>query len=226
MAVTQTKFLGNESKAITIIDDFALQPDKLRTIAVGSCFEVARNHYPGLRAPLPKSYWNVCMPAISNSVERMFGPAKDIQTIDASYSLVTNLRSELSIQQRLPHVDETNPQRLALVHYLFLDNGKEKDGTAFYRHRSTGFETITQARKTIYQDQVAAELRIGGPPQSDYIHGDTALYEQIFHVPARYNRAVLYRSNQLHSGSIATDTILSDDPAVGRLTVTAFFLVR
>jgi len=36
---------------------------------------------------------------------------------------------------------------LACVHYLFKQN---HGGTAFYRHRRTGFEVVTQERKAEY----------------------------------------------------------------------------
>ena len=99
-------------------------------------------------------------------------------------------------------------------------------GTAFYRHRSTGFEAITPPRKAIYHDQLEAELRLGGVPRPAYADGETGLFEHLFAAPARYNRALLYRSNRLHSGAIPAGAALPADPATGRLTVTAFFRVE
>ena len=51
-----------------------------------------------------------------------------------------------------------------------------------------------------------------------YIRGDTALFERTASVAARFNRAIFYRSNLLHSGDIAADAGLSPDPRRGRLT--------
>ena len=45
-------------------------------------------------------------------------------------------------------------------------------------------------------------------------------------VAAQPNRAVIYRSSLLHSGAIAPGAALGDDPARGRLTVTAFLMLE
>lgn len=60
---------------------------------------------------------------------------------------------------------------------------------------------------------------------ANYIAGDTPYFERIALGQARYNRALLYPSFLLHSGAIAPDAVLSPDPALGRLTVTAFLFV-
>ena len=109
--------------------------------------------------------------------------------------MVTTKPGDLSIQQRLPHYDDSDPARFAMVLYLRAD---ESMGTAFYRHCSTGFEAITPPRKPIYHDQLEAELRLGGVPRPAYADGETSLFEHLFAAPARYNRALLYRSNRLH----------------------------
>ena len=113
--------------------------------------------------------------------------------------------------------------RIALVHYLGEEDG---DGTAFFRHRATGFETIDRDRSALYFPQLDAELRIGGMPAQAYVHEDTRLFERIAGVEARFNRAAIYPSALLHSGAIRPDARLDADPATGRLTVTAFLVGR
>ncbi|MDB5676250.1 MAG: hypothetical protein JWM65_3232, partial [Sphingomonas bacterium] len=66
----------------------------------------------------------------------------------------------------------------------------------------------------------------GGPPPPDYWTGDGALFERIFAVEAKYNRAIVYPSFLLHSGLIGADASLSPDPASGRLSVTGFFSIQ
>ena len=77
------------------------------------------------------------------------------------------------------------------------------------------------------QDSLSSQgdLRSAAGPPPGYIAGDTALFEMTALAPARYNRALVYRSRLLHSGAIAPDAALSPDPATGRLTVTAFLSV-
>ncbi|MDA4834850.1 DUF6445 family protein, partial [Enterobacter hormaechei] len=108
--------------------------------------------------------------------------------------------------------------RIALVHYL---GGEDDGGTAFYRHRATGFETIDATRAPIYLNAISAEVG-NAPPPTAYVDGSTPLFEQISAVDARPNRAVVYRSALLHSGRIPPAASLSANPLTGRLTVTAF----
>ena len=221
-ATIAARRIGAEGQPVAIIDGFHPDPDALRAFAAQAWFGPGLNHYPGVRADLPPDYFARVKPALIASLSGVFDHAGEIALIDASYSIVTTPPGRLTVPQRLPHMDAVDLHRVALVHYL---NPADRDGTAFFRHRSTGFETVDQARSSIYLGQLNAELRHGGPPEPAYVAESTPLFERIDRVEARYNRAVLYRSALLHSGAIAPGAALSDDPARGRLTVTAFLLL-
>ncbi len=214
--------IGTEGQPVAIIDGFHPDPDALRAFAGAAAFGPGLNHYPGVRADLPPDYFTLVKPALLASLSGVFAHAGGIALIDASYSIVTTPPEHLSLPQRLPHMDAVDLNRIALVHYL---NPEDRDGTAFFRHRSTGFETVDQARSATYLGQLNAELRRDGTPDPAYVTASTPLFERIDRVEARYNRAIVYRSALLHSGAIAPDAVLSDDPARGRLTVTAFLLL-
>lgn len=210
--------LGTEGQPIAIIDGFHPDPDALRAAAVAAAFSPGRHHYPGVRAPLPPGYFAAVGPALAPVLREVFGHGGGVGLIDASFSIVTTPPAALTVAQRVPHVDAVDPGRIALVHYLGLEDG---DGTAFYRHRATGYETIDAARGPGFTAQLQRELA-DQPPPAAYINGATPLFDCIGRVDARYNRALVYRSALLHSGAITPDAALSDDPARGRLTITAF----
>lgn len=212
--------IGAEAQPLVVIDGFAADPDALRVAAAATPFGAAAHYYPGIRAPLPAAYWQAQQPIVDAAVARAFGAGR-ARLIDASFSMVTRAPAALTAAQRLPHCDAHTPDRIAMIHYL----SPETDGTAFFRHRSTGFETVDEARAPAYRERLDAELR-DGPRPAGYIAGDTPLFERIARVDARPNRAALYRSFLLHSGAIAPDAVLSPDPARGRLTVTAFFTLE
>jgi hypothetical protein len=214
--------IGREAQPLVIIDNFASDPDALRAAAIASRFGPAEHHYPGLRAPLPAEYMPGQQPVIAEVLGDIFGQSGTLQLIDASFSMVTSEAAALSIDQRLPHCDAFVVERIALIHYLSPEGD---DGTAFFRHRSTGFETIDEVRAPIYFDQLGAEIRYGGEPPLAYVTGDTPLFERTMLAEARYNRALIYRSYLLHSGAISPGAVLSPDPAQGRLTITAFLSV-
>ena len=105
------------------------------------------------------------------------------------------------------------------MHYL---GGPETGGTAFYRHKRTGFETIRPEREAAYAMALDEDAREFGPPPMAYPDGSTPGFEQIGAVEARVDRLALYRGRQLHSGIIPDAGALSDDPKAGRLTVNMF----
>ncbi len=210
--------IGHERQPIAIVDHFHPDPYALRRFAMTARFGAAQRQYPGIRADLPPDYFPAVRDGLLPVVQQVFGHSGGIALLDASFSIVTTPPDRLSVQQRLPHFDAVDPKRIALVHYL--EQGTS-NGTGFYRHRATGFEAIDDARMPRYLDTLHAEVRHDTPPPA-YIHGSTPQFERIAAVDGAYNRAVLYRSALLHSGSIAPDAVLSADPASGRLTVTAF----
>lgn len=213
--------IGNEVEPLVIIDGFAGDPDGLRVAATRSNFVSAGQHYPGVRAPLPDPYLRDQLPLVARALGREFGPCRRIRVVDAQFSIVTMAPGALDIRQRLPHVDAYGRDRIALIHYLSPTN---RDGTAFFRHRDTGFETIDEARAPVFFERLGNQVE-AMPPQG-YIADDTALFERSALIDAAYNRALLYRSYVLHSGAITDDAVLSADPAVGRLTITAFLAIE
>lgn len=213
--------VGVEHEPIAVIDDFAVDPDALRAAAVVARFEPGRHHYPGLRADLPPAYLRDQAPAIVAALAQAFGHHGRIDIIDASFSIVTTPPADLSVPQRLPHCDAFARTRIALLHYLSPD---DEAGTAFFRHRATGYETVDGTRAPTYHAALDTELR-ANPPPAAYIAGDTALFERTALIEFRYNRALLYRSYILHSGAIPADAPLPSDPATGRLTVTGFLSI-
>ena len=213
--------IGNEAEPLVIIEGFARDPDALRMAAAETMFIPSGQHYPGIRAALPDTYLRDQLPRIASALGRDFGLCRRIHVVDAQFSIVTTAPDALDIRQRLPHVDAYGRDRIAMIHYLSPTN---RDGTAFFRHRKTGFETIDETRAPAFFGQLGDQVR-AMPPQG-YITDDTALFERTALIDAAYNRALLYRSYVLHSGAIASDAMMSDDPTAGRLTITAFLAVE
>lgn len=210
--------IGREGEPIVIVDDFAPDPQSLLAYAAASAFAPAGDHYPGVRAALPTTYLGEVSDTLSFIFAEAFGATGRVRVLDTRYSIVSTPEAALTLVQRLPHVDATAPGRLAMVHYLMAE---ELGGTAFYRHRSTGFETISNTRAPAYFGALERETALH--PPHGYIAGDTPLFERIDAVVAKFNRAVFYRSHLLHSGAVPQNARLRADPATGRLTITGFF---
>lgn len=174
--------------------------------------------YPGLRAPAPLDYVEAVVRALDPVLRDAFGlRAVRLGRAECNFSLITLDPRELAPSQRVPHVDTTDPLQFALLHYLC---GPEHGGTAFYRHRATGYEAITPDRLPRYE----AARTTDRDPASGYIAGDTDAFEQVAGVDAAFDRLVVYRSRQLHSGLVAGAG--SPDPRKGRLTANIFLSYR
>jgi hypothetical protein len=135
------------------------------------------------------------------------------------YSLVTTPPEQLEMIQRVPHVDSVQGNGLASVHYLFREN---HGGTAFYRHRKTGFEYVDESRRDIYFKSLQDEMNGPDAPGSGYINGDTPLFAQVAKQDGLFNRILFYRRNSLHSGCIDRNFIPDPNPLSGRLSINCF----
>jgi len=215
--------IGHEQEPVVIIDDLVPDPAGSRAAAMIADFDAAGMHYPGIRAAVPPGYLAILRPILGKVFRDVFGVTEAVSILDIRFAIVTTPPDQLTLEQRLPHVDALEPGRLALVHFL---GSAEEDGTAFYRHRSTGFETIDADRSTAYFAALNADLGRHGRPPPGYLNGDTALFERIAQFPGRPNRGLVYRGRLLHCGDIAAGRALPADPETGRLTVTGFFAGR
>lgn len=213
---------GDEQQPVIIIDGFAPDPDALRGDAGFLAFRPMGEHYPGIRAPVATRVLRPFLDALRPIVADTFGSG-EMTVVDAFYSLVTTAPAALAPIQRLPHFDEMAPTRLALLHYLAND---ESSGTAFFRHRATGYESINALRYPTYRRSLDADLRQHGMPKAAYIAGDTPIFTQVALHTGVFNRAILYRSNSLHCAAIPESVSLDTNPAAGRLTVNTFLDLR
>ena len=208
---------GKEEQPVVIIDDFLASPEELVEDAAFLKFSRFGEHYPGIRARVPEQAASGMVNRVRQAAADVFGISA-LSVIDAFYSLVTTRPEDLSPIQRFPHFDGVEKERLALLHYLVRD---DRGGTAFYRHRSTGYESVDAERLPSYRRALASEVS-SRSPDPGYIAGDTDLFEEIALYRGVFNRAILYRSNSLHCARLPVGTRLSNDPVTGRLTINTF----
>ncbi len=216
---TQIMHKGAEGEPIVTIDDFATDPKALIAQAAGLPFARISPYYPGLRALIAPDTSAALLSALQPLCRSAFGCAPGLEC--AFYSLVTTPCDQLAPIQRLPHYDGMEPDRLALIVYLCAPR---LGGTSFYRHRSTGYETVSPERFAAYRDALHADVQRHGLPPAGYIAADTPLFERLASPGPGFNRALLYRGRNLHSGDIAPGFACDPDPATGRLTITAFMV--
>lgn len=214
--------VGREREPVVVIDHVLAAPEDLVEAAAQANFGAVKaggNFYPGLRTPAPKTYVRRLHAALRPVIAAAFGlPVEGVVKMSSALSLATLRPEELVLAQRLPHFDTADGGQIAVLHYLC---GPEHGGTGFYRHRATGFETVTPERLGPYIAALEAEVATR-PPARDYAAGDTELFEQTGKVEARFDRLAIYRSRLLHAGDMGSSPAFSPDPRRGRLTANTF----
>lgn len=215
--------LGDEREPVVIIDGFSSDAEALRLQGAGLAYGPGGRHYPGHRAPAPSGYLGERMDLLQKVLTKVFGMAHGAALVECNYSIVTTRPERLTPIQRLPHFDSTEPGYLALLHYLC---GPEEGGTSFYRHRASGFETITAGRLDHYNEALRGEVGVHGLPPAEYFFGSSVQFERIGRVGAAFNRMVIYRGFRLHSGDILQPEKIGQSGVAPRLTVNTFLRAR
>ena len=211
---------GNEKVPMLVVDSFLSDPQLLVKYCLETdIFNNADSFYPGLRMPAPELYIHAIRHYLGDLIEAIFGLKKDSWRGGRSvYSMVITKPENMNERQSVPHVDSLKQNDLACVHYLCDAN---KGGTSLYRHKKTGYETISEERMTRYKQVTLEEGILEVSPKS-YMNGSNDFFEQIACVEALFNRIVLYPANVLHSGNIAPDFNFDPNPKTGRLTLNSF----
>jgi hypothetical protein len=206
--------------ALVSVDGFLETPEEVILQACLQNFAKITPQYPGVRAPLDPAVCRMWLGQLGPLLDQWFGPYGRPWEMQAWVSLVTVPPGELAPIQRLPHVDGTDPAQIAMMLYLHRTG---HGGTAFFRHRSTGLESLTAQDYPRYAAAVQADVGRTGLPPAAYTQDGAPHFERTHAVPGTFNSAVFYRGNILHSGVIDNAAPLSADPREGRLTINAFF---
>lgn len=216
--------LGREESPLVVIDNAMPGAEYLVQQAIGLEFKPLIPAYPGVRAAAPRAYQDMLMGMLMHVLPACFKlDCRKLQLTMCHYSLVTTPPEQLSMIQRLPHVDAFTYEGVALVHYLFK---QPYGGTAFYRHRQTGYEVVDDNRRESYFSALEAETEGPESPPPAYINGDSPLFEEIARQEGVFNRMLIYRLNSLHSGCIEREFVPDANPATGRLSINSFIAPR
>lgn len=215
---------GESQSPVVVVDDFTGSAESVAQIADALApFPLARNLYPGVRRIVTRSdaAADAYMQRVCTDAAQFIAGAFDVDSfelVEASFSMVSFDPLALRPVQRGPHFDSTDPGYYALLHYLRVPPGT---GTAFYRHRATGIERVTEQNVAQLVPAMRAEAA-KLPLRSGYIIESNDFFEQIGAVEAVPDRLLIYQGSLLHSGIIPPGMTLSADPREGRLTANLF----
>jgi hypothetical protein len=222
-AALEVRRVGQARTPVIVIDNFA---ENIEDIINHAC-EAAEfgpattSIYPGIRAKLPKSYTR----EVLRNLYRLFFSIYSVPTnlgmkaVNAAFSLIATPERELEPNQGRPHFDSDHPYFMAVLHYLNQGNFCD---TGLFRHRSTGWERITNDNFEAYIQALKDQEKANGPPTSAYVKGSNEHYELYHRIEYRPNRLVAYPGGLLHSGLVDPAVDINPDPRTGRLTANIF----
>ncbi len=220
-------YVGTDREPVLVVDDVLSDPQAvLRFADSGAMFRKEdKDFYPGIRKPFSMAYAENIQRQLRDVFLATFGDGQPgaIEALSCLLSLATTRQEQLRPIQSVPHFDSCDGMQIAGVHYLC---DEAWGGTSFYRHRSSGYESITAQRLAEYAPRLKAEVMALNARSFTYIRGDTALFERTGGVAAKFNRAIYYRSNVLHSGDIPAHLLMPADPRAGRLTANTLAVIR
>ncbi len=214
---------GKELTPIVVIDDFSSSPKNLYDTACSSTYGPAGRHYPGIRAPMSPTYLKENDALLKTILSDVFNLKSGASFIECSFSIVTTPPTKLTPIQRIPHFDGTDPNTIALLHYLCPE---EDGGTAFYRHKSTNIEHLTAQTLATYDTQIKQDVAKHGLPKPTYFNESDAIFERIGVIPAKFNRMVIYKGINLHSGIILRPENIGQSIEKSRITLNTFMQAR
>ena len=212
--------IGTERTNIIQVSDFFKTPELVVEAASSHRYAHINPHYPGIRASVEPALLAGLCEAVSSLVAAEAGTEKHPWEGQAWYSIVTHPKERLAPIQRLPHFDGFDEDQLAVMIYL---NRTPHGGTGFYRHLSTGFERVTEARYPAYKTALEGDVQKSGLPPARYIEDGAPHFEKFFESDAHFNSLILYPGTSLHSGVIDNQAALPADAKAGRLTINGFF---
>jgi Family of unknown function (DUF6445) len=213
--------VGECPVAVTVADNVLMRPQLLAEFGLGLEFAADDgNLYPGVRARMPVEFSRPFRAWLTRTLHRtgVLEASRHIHDDVSFFSIVSKSRANLLPLQRIPHYDSTDPRVFAAVIYLF---DRAHSGTSFYRHRTTGYEKISEDNQQNYRAALNHNMKKLGPPARDYANGNSDLFERTHSVDSAFNRIVIYSGNVLHAADIDGSLFAGNDNSRWRLTVTS-----
>ena len=132
--------IGAERAPLLVIDNALADAEALVDIAASKPFGDVTSYYPGIRAKVPLSFQRFVLDDLRQEFVSLFGMnGAALRFTACHFSLVTTPPERLAHMQRIPHIDSVSSNELAFILYLFKS---DLGGTAFYRHRKSGYEVV------------------------------------------------------------------------------------
>lgn len=195
---------------VIIVDDFYRNPEKVRAQALTSDYaDIAATDYPGYASRLRLE---------TETLQRLFGSLVSSElNVDKTRFTWGGFRFITEESGKHPKMHADVATDWAGMVYLTPD-APMSAGTAFFRHKETGFEappTEREARALGYSDASEFDDKVIRRDKAD-----PSKWEQIARIEPLYNRLILFRGGECYHAPIGG---CGHSPETARLTHVFFF---
>ena len=218
----------SEDQLCVVVDDFLLNPQDAVDYACEHAaeFTMLERAYPGLVLPVEEQPLRAVYRFIRGEMSRLFPFCRSGLNFHTQMSLATLQPEEFTWIQRLCHSDpRLEPGRVNFAALLYLFHDPAMGGTGFFRWRNPEYwQRMTALQRDDPQaglEELRSRFRMFREAPC-YMSATNEAAELIDTVPARFNRLVFYSGELPHNASITDPSLLSADPARGRLTLNCF----
>lgn len=195
---------------VIIVDDFYAKPEKVRERALTSDYaNIATTDYPGYASRLRLE---------TETLKNLFGDMVGSELfVDKGRFTWGGFRFITEESGKHPRVHADVAADWAGMVYL-TPGATMSAGTAFYRHKETGFDsppTDRQARALGFSDASEFDDKVIRPDKADL-----SKWEETTRIEPLYNRLILFRGAELYHAPIGG---CGNSPETARLTHIFFF---
>lgn len=209
--------IGDTEIPLVVVDNFYENPDMVRDLALSLPYTTSQyvcNHSPGERVRM-----SLDIRVIRNITYHLLKLPEWKLKPTTLQVIFNKMRGDAKLEaiQTNPHIDGVDMLNAAMV--LYLNKPEEcVGGTAFYRHKKTGFEILNT------QDQFTSTFnndrgKLTRNDYTDFVTESNEEWELIDMIEMKYNRMVIYPPNVFHSAYLTRNDFLEYD----RLTQLGFF---
>ena len=211
-----------------VVDDFLLDPHGAVDFVSAHAdeFELQERGYPGMLMAVDANELADVHGFIRKTLSREMRFCRGGIKLSTFFSIVTLSAEELNWAQRMCHTDpRTEAGRANFAGLVYLFDNAELGGTGFYRFRDRA--TLERATAIGASDPAGAlaylqkHVPMYREPPS-YLTESCEVAELLTIIPPRFNRAIFYSGDIPHSACISAPELLSEDVAIGRLTLNFF----
>jgi len=211
-----------------VVDNFLADPDALVDFAARNAEDFLRpsSAFPGVQLPVEKAAMTQIFRFLRSKMSKLYPFLRGGMELKTYLSMVTLQPNELSVLQRVCHIDSNpDPRRAKYAALVYLFDDKRLGGTSFYRFNNQ--DLIFEAADRMQQDamQGAEFLKQSFATFREaprYMTDSNEIAKRLHTIEPRFNRMVFYPGDIPHSGAITEPRLLSQDFRTGRFTLNLF----